>query len=131
MFSHMRIARPVTNLEQAYQQYSKGLGLKRIADFSDHEGFSGVMLGREGLGWHMELTLCHHHPVQPSQTDEDLLVLYYPEKAEWEAACATMLDAGFIPVASFNPYWDRNGRTFADADGYRVVIQNQAWVNAE
>jgi hypothetical protein len=69
--------------------------------------------------------------VQPSQTDEDLLVLYYPEKAEWEAACATMLDAGFIPVASFNPYWDRHGRTFADADGYRVVIQNQAWVNAE
>jgi hypothetical protein len=33
-------------------------------------------------------------------------------------------------VASFNPYWDRHGRTFADADGYRVVIQNQAWVNA-
>jgi hypothetical protein len=35
-----------------------------------------------------------------------------------------MTAAGYAPVASFNPYWDRSGRTFEDPDGYRVVLQH-------
>ena len=38
-----------------------------------------------------------------------------------------MLAAGFAPVASYNPYWDSSGRTFEDLDGYRVVLQREAW----
>jgi len=38
-----------------------------------------------------------------------------------------MDDAGFARVKSFNPYWDRDGVTFKDMDGYRVVIQNMHW----
>jgi hypothetical protein len=38
-----------------------------------------------------------------------------------------MLTAGFSPVPAFNPYWDRNGKTFEDPDGYRIVLQNAAW----
>jgi hypothetical protein len=34
---------------------------------------------------------------------------------------------GYQPVPAFNPYWDRQGLTFADPDGYRVVLQNAAW----
>jgi hypothetical protein len=30
-------------------------------------------------------------------------------------------------VAAFNPYWDRDGVTFEDPDGYRIVLQNAAW----
>ncbi|MCG1032778.1 VOC family protein [Bacillus amyloliquefaciens] len=127
MFTHMRIARPVINLEKAFLMYSQGLGLKKIADFSDHQGFSGIMLGQEDLPWHIEFTVCHHHPIQPRQTNEDLIVLYYPDKAEWEATCGRMRSAGFTPVSSFNPYWEVIGRTFVDDNGYRVVIQNQAW----
>jgi len=127
MFSHMRIARPVTSLERSFLMYSRGLGLQRLADFDDHQGFSGIMLGRREAGWHLEFTLCQHHPVTPLQTEEDLLVLYYPDNHAWEQTCASMLDAGFKATASFNPYWEVNGRTFVDADGYRVVIQNRAW----
>ncbi|ADU72625.1 VOC family protein [Pantoea sp. At-9b] len=127
MFSHMRIAKPVTDLERSFLMYRKGLGFKRIADFTDHDGFSGIMLGIEGLPWHIELTLCRNHPVKPLPTEEDLFVLYYPDEKEWGQVCANMLDAGFVRVNSFNPYWDANGRTFRDIDGYRVVIQNQAW----
>lgn len=126
-FVHMRIARPVTNLELSYQMYSKGLYLDKIADFNDHEGFSGIMLGREGLQWHMELTTCHYHPVKPLHTEEDLLVLYYPDSTEWVGVCARMVESGFSIVSSFNPYWDVNGRTFEDRDGYRIVIQNRSW----
>lgn len=127
MFTHMRIAKPVTNLERAFLMYSQGLGMKKIADFTNHAGFSGMMLGQDHLPWHIEFTLCLHHPVKPLQTEEDLLVLYYPDKTEWERVCTRMINAGFIPVNSFNPYWDINGRTFVDFDGYRVVIQNQTW----
>jgi hypothetical protein len=38
-----------------------------------------------------------------------------------------MRDVGFAPVPSFNPYWDENGVTFEDPDGYRIVIQRGAW----
>lgn len=38
--------------------------------------------------------------------------------------------AGHAPTAdnrSFNSYWDRVGVTFEDPDGYRVVLQRDAW----
>jgi len=35
--------------------------------------------------------------------------------------------AGHAPVPSFNPYWDVDGKTFEDPDGYRVVVQHAAW----
>lgn len=127
MFTHMRIAKPVSNLERSFLMYSQGLDLQKIAEFNNHDGFNGIMLGRNDISWHIEFTVCQHHPVQPSQTEEDLLVLYYPHKEEWESTCARMVEAGFNAVSSFNPYWDVNGRTFVDPDGYRVVIQNKAW----
>ncbi|MGB2815933.1 MAG: hypothetical protein WBA53_09635 [Burkholderiaceae bacterium] len=58
---------------------------------------------------------------------EDLAVVYVPDVGEWQAACARMIAAGFSPVAAFNSYWDRRGRTFEDGDGYRVVLQNAEW----
>jgi hypothetical protein len=38
--------------------------------------------------------------------------------------------AGFQTVGSFNPYWNTRGRTYQDADGYRVVLQQAVWVSA-
>ncbi|MBZ7339633.1 VOC family protein, partial [Klebsiella grimontii] len=54
MFTHMRIAKPVANLERSFLMYSKGLGLHKIAEFNDHDGFNGIMLGRGDLDWHIE-----------------------------------------------------------------------------
>jgi hypothetical protein len=39
--------------------------------------------------------------------------------------------AGFAAVKAFNPYWDEKGKTFEDADGWRVVLQNAGWSNEE
>jgi hypothetical protein len=36
--------------------------------------------------------------------------------------------AGFKEVRAHNPYWSVRGRSFEDADGYRVVVQNEEWV---
>ena len=57
----------------------------------------------------------------------DTSVFYLPDQDEWEASCARMLAAGFQRVPSYNPYWEAQGQTFEDLDGYRVVLQNAAW----
>jgi hypothetical protein len=55
------------------------------------------------------------------------LVFYLPDRAEWLRAIERLQRCGFDPVPAFNPYWDRAGITFEDPDGYRVVLQNDAW----
>lgn len=127
MIQHLRIARPVMDLAESLRMYCQGLGLQEIGSFSEHDGFSGVMLGREDLSWHLEFTLCLRHPIEPATTVDDLLVLYLPDEVEWKKACQQMSEAGFRTMNSFNPYWDVAGCTFVDHDGYRVVLQNRAW----
>jgi len=90
-----------------------------------------VMLGVAGSAYHFEFTRCRSHPVAPAPTPEDLVVFYIPVEAEWQARCASMLAAGFRPVASFNPYWDAHGCTYEDPDGYRTVLQCAEWSNNE
>lgn len=124
---HLRIARPVGDLARAQAMYCRGLGLRVLGSFADHEGFDGVMLGLPDAAYHFELTHCRSHPAAPSPTAEDLLVFYMPSADEWRAACARMVGAGFRPVASSNPYWERRGRTFEDPDGYRIVLENADW----
>jgi len=126
---HLRIARPVADLRRSVALYIDGLGLSRLGEFADHAGFDGCMLGQPGAAYHLEFTQCRQHPVAPRPTPEDLLVLYLPEPAAWEGACARLLAAGFRQVAAFNPYWDERGRSFEDPDGYRLVLQCAAWRN--
>jgi len=123
----LRIARPVTNLALTQTIYCRGLGLQVVGRFENHAGFDSVMLGTEGADYHFEFTLCRSHPIAPAPTAEDLTVFYIPSSAEWDAACANMVSAGFKHVASFNPYWETRGRTYEDPDGYRIVLQNAEW----
>ncbi len=124
---HLRLARPVSDLARATDMYCRGLRLRVVGRFENHEGFDGVMLGIAGSGYHFEFTYCRTHPVVPAPTPEDLVVLYIPVEAEWEARCVSMLAARFKQVAWFNPYWDIRGRTYEDPDGYRVVLQQAEW----
>jgi hypothetical protein len=110
--------------------YTKGLGLSIIGRFEAHQGFDGVMLGHPGGPYHLEFTVCHSHPIVPAPTPEDLLVLYIPDKPQWEDTCKSMEEAGFNSCTSFNPWWDQQGRTFEDADGYRVVLQQGLWISS-
>ena len=107
--------------------YMQGLGLRRIAEFKDHNGFDGVMLERPGFGFHFEFTHCRHSPVSPAPTAEDLIVFYVPSAEHWMTRCEAMLDAGFLEVDSYNPHWSQRGRTFQDPDGYRIVIEHASW----
>jgi hypothetical protein len=54
-------------------------------------------------------------------------VFYLPDEAEWQQAVQRLESRGYKPVKAFNPYWDNQGKTFEDPDGYRVVLQNARW----
>ena len=123
---HLRIARHVRDLLRTVEMYRGGLGLPLLDSFKDHAGFDGVMLGFADAGYHFEFTHCATLEVT-APSPEDLVVLYVPDEQEWASLCAAMLEAGFKAVASLNPYWDVSGRTFEDADGYRIVLQCAPW----
>jgi catechol 2,3-dioxygenase-like lactoylglutathione lyase family enzyme len=127
MIPVLRVARPSDNLDALLRFYEQGLGLNVLYRFEDHDGFDGVMLGHPRAPYHFEFTAKRSHAVGGAPTQDNLLVFYLPDVAEWTAAVQRMRDAGFAPVTAFNPYWDRNGVTFEDPDGYRVVLQNAEW----
>ncbi|QPC92257.1 VOC family protein [Mesorhizobium sp. INR15] len=123
----LRVARPTDNLEAVIHFYEQGLGLKVLYRFEDHDSFDGVMLGREGAPYHLEFTRAQGHAAGRAPTQDNLLVFYLPDTGDWNTAVQSMRDAGYQPVPAFNPYWDRDGLTFEDPDGYRIVLQHAAW----
>src|SRR4051812_45682339 len=116
----LRVARPTDDIDALLPFYEKGLGLIVLYRFDDHDGFDGVMLGNEKAPWHFEFTRARGHRAGRAPTADNLVALYIPDPADWQAAVARMKAASFQPVPSFNPYWDREGVTFEDPDGYRV-----------
>ena len=125
--AHLRVARPTDDLEGVVRFYRDGLGFEVLCEFRVHDGFDGVMLGRSGMAYHLEFTCKRGHRVGKAPTEDHLLVFYVPDHAEWRQAVDRLFDHGYMPVKSFNPYWDERGKTFSDPDGYRIVIQNAAW----
>ena len=127
--THLRVARPTNNFDEVKRFYITGLGLEALGSFEDHEGFDGMMVGISGAPYHLEFTRQRGHDAGRAPTQDNLLVFYIPDEREWQAAIDRMFTAGYLPLPSFNPYWDRDGRTFEDPDGYRVVLQQGTWSN--
>jgi catechol 2,3-dioxygenase-like lactoylglutathione lyase family enzyme len=125
--AQLRVARPSDDLAALVAFYRDGLGFDVVNEFNDHDGFDGVMLGRKGAAYHLEFTHKAGHKVGRAPTADNLLVFYLPNAGEWERAVARIEKAGYKPVKAFNPYWDKEGKTFEDPDGYRVVLQNASW----
>jgi len=125
--AHLRLARATNNLAEVINFYRDGLGFQIVSSFEDHEGFDGVMLGHKDLAYHLEFTSQRGHRTAVSPNKENLLVFYLPDRNEWQGAVNRMLAHGYEPVESYNSYWDVKGKTFEDADGYRVVLQNASW----
>ena len=122
----LRFARPTNALSRISAMYCSGLRLTVLSRF-DHDGFAGVILGAVGSLYHFEFTQESGREAPRCPSPDLLLVLYVPEAAVWSEAVARMSEAGFSTVRSHNPYWDRNGQTFEDVEGYRVVLAKQEW----
>ena len=123
----LRAARPTDDLDALLPFYIDGLGFEILYRFGGHDGFDGFMAGRPGYPYHLEFTHHRGHAVGRAPSQDNLLVFYLPDAAEYEGALARMAAAGFAPVKSYNPYWDEGGATFEDSDGYRVVLTSRSW----
>jgi nicotinamidase-related amidase/catechol 2,3-dioxygenase-like lactoylglutathione lyase family enzyme len=123
----LRIARPTNDLEALTTLYVDGLGLKQLGSFKDHTSFDGVMLGHPDYQWHLEFTHQHGVTVDRAPSKEHLLVFYEPKREVWEKMVERVEKTGGVKVKSENPWWDANGVTFEDPDGYRIVLYNGSW----
>jgi catechol 2,3-dioxygenase-like lactoylglutathione lyase family enzyme len=121
------VARPTDDLEAVVAFYRDGLGFEVLFEFKGHDGFDGVMLGHKGGAYHLEFTRKEGHRAGRAPTTDNLLVFYLPDAGAWQGAVARLEAQGYRAVKAFNPYWDRQGKTFEDPDGYRVVLQNASW----
>ena len=123
----LRVARPSDNLDALIPFYCDGLGLDLLFRFENHDGFDGIMIGRQGAPYHFEFTRAHYHVAANAPSADNLIVFYLPDLDVWSSTVKRMRQAGFYPVRSFNPYWDQDGATFEDPDGYRIVLQHALW----
>ena len=123
----VRVARPTDQLNEVVRFYTEGLGLQIIDRFENHQGFDGVMVGIPGESYHFEFVQQQGYSVGRAPTQDNLIVFYIPDRAEWQRSIVQVTSIGYEPVVSYNPYWDKNGSTFEDPDGYRVVLQNTEW----
>ena len=119
----LRIARHTGRLDEIVRFYRDGLGLTEIGAFSDQDGYDGVFLEIPGTGAHLEFTAGGEH-APPAPHPESLLVLYLGDKDAIGEVAARL---GNDPVAPANPYWAGHGLTFADPDGFRVVLVPERW----
>ncbi len=117
----LRIARHTTDLNRIIDFYGRVLGLKVLGEFKDHHRYSGVFMGKPAENWHLDFTLSDTAPIhQPD--DDDLLVFYASSLEEFAAMKTRFVKNKVKQVAPANPYWQKNGITFEDPDGFRVVI---------
>jgi hypothetical protein len=85
------------------------------------------MLGHTGAGYHLEFTQKRAHTAGRTPPEDNLLVFYISGKTEWQQAIQRLESLGYKSVQASNPYWDKQGKTFEDPDGNRVVFQNASW----
>ncbi len=131
MKAHLRVARPTNDLDALVRFYRDGLGFEVIGRFEGHDGFDGVMMGHAKQGWHLEFTRQRDVVAPSAPTAEHLLVFYLPRRSDWQAVADRLVAIGARRVAPHNPFWSARGATFQDPDGYRIVLQNDAWQVAQ
>jgi len=126
----VRWARPTHRLAEVLRFYRDALGLSELRSFSGHAGYSGVMLGLPGTAYHLEFTEHERGSPCPAPTQDNLLVFYLPDREVVDRLAMRMRSFGYSPVEPENPYWEKDSVTFADPDGWRVVLMNTKGIKA-
>ncbi len=120
----VRIARPTDRLAEVVHFYRDALGLEVIGSFQNHAGYDGVMLGLPGHQYHLEFTQHAEGSPCPAPSKDNLLVFYIEDRTALLQVVERLRAHGHEPVEPENPYWKTKGFTFADPDGWRVVLMN-------
>lgn len=117
----LRTARHTDNLQAIIDFYCGILDLEILGEFHDHDGYDGVFIGNHGSDWHLEFTTSSQKPEHLPNKD-DLLIFYAESDAEYEHLTEKFRISGAAQTQAKNPYWNNNGKTYIDPDGFRIVI---------
>jgi len=116
-----RLARHTKELQPIVNFYCGILGFEILGRFEGHNHYDGVFIGKPNSDWHLEFTVSGELPKHQSD-DDDLLVFYADDETEFFGICKKLECNKVQSVASKNPYWNDNGKTYVDPDGFRIVI---------
>ncbi|SES63457.1 Glyoxalase/Bleomycin resistance protein/Dioxygenase superfamily protein [Oceanobacillus limi] len=125
--TQIRIARPTDKFEEVIDFYENGLGLARIGEFKGHRGYEGVIIGLPDVNYHLEFTRHIDGSPCPAPTKDNLLVFYIPDKAEIDIVSQRLSKMGYEEVEPENKYWEEEGITIEDPDGWRIVLMNRVF----
>jgi YycE-like N-terminal domain len=75
----LRVVRPTDHLTAIAAMYATGLDFTVLAEFHDHDGFDGIILGHPHQPYHPEFTTQRGHQVGTAPTQDHLLVFYLPD----------------------------------------------------
>jgi catechol 2,3-dioxygenase-like lactoylglutathione lyase family enzyme len=114
--AHLRVSRPTDNLAEVMQFYRDGLGFEVLYEFNDHDGFDGIMLGHKGAAYHLEFTHKQGHTTARAPTEDNLLVFYLPDEAEWR-------QGGTAARALWVQTWSRHSTRIGISRARRSKIQ--------
>ncbi|MGP4108566.1 VOC family protein [Virgibacillus sp. L01] len=120
----IRIARPTDKFDEVIDFYEKGLGLERLTDFANPDGYTGVILGLPNAGYHLEFTKHADGSPCPAPTEDNLLVFYILETSKMDYVANRLHSMGYPSVPPENGYWKEKGVTIEDPDGWRIVLMN-------
>lgn len=119
----VRFARPTTRLAACAWFYRDALGLDVLAEFHDHDGYSGLVFGLPDRSVQLELTERAGAQAPPAPTPEHQLVFYVGDEARVAEVEARLRAVGVESVPAENPYWTRRGASaFTDPDGWVVIL---------
>ena len=125
--SVLRVVRPTDKLKEITLMYSKALGFEVLAQSADADRFDCMVLGHPKHAYHLEFSCLRDSETAQVAAHNPMLIFFLPCSREWERACRSMIDAGFVVVEPASSYWEQVGKTFEDIEGYRVVLQNRDW----
>ncbi len=95
-----------------------------IYSYEHDRAYDGVMFGLPGRHYNLEVTRHAGDGPCPIPSPDTLLVFYILDLAAIAAIKDRLGSMGFAPVPPRNPYWAEQGLTFADPDGWHVVLMN-------
>jgi hypothetical protein len=108
--------------------YETVLGLSRLAQFEDHDGFSGVVLGFENGDWQLEIVTVSAPRRRLADEDAERGIVMYLSAEEFHKVSRQVAGSGAQVVINKNPYWTRRGAiTIRGYDGESIVIVQGPW----
>lgn len=118
---NFRIARHTSDLKPITDFYCNIVGLEILGSFQNHNNYDGIFIGLKETNWHLEFTMSNELP-NHKPDDDDLLVFYADSSEDYYNRIKNISEKGVLNISNKNPYWNDNGTTYKDPDGFLIVI---------